>query len=57
MDHADMLLGQFSASNDKVAEAIEVVKSEWGRIATEGITPEELGGHQDLSHRVLPAAL
>lgn len=42
MDHADMLLGQFSASNDKVAEAIEVVKSEWGRIGREGVTPEEL---------------
>ena len=42
MDNADMLLGQFSASNDKVAEAIEVVKAEWGRIGTEGVTPEEL---------------
>lgn len=42
MDHADMLLGQFSASNDKVAEAIDVVKSEWGRIGREGVTPEEL---------------
>lgn len=42
MDQADMLLGQFSASNDKVAEAIEVVKAEWGRIGTEGVTPEEL---------------
>jgi zinc protease len=42
MDHADMLLGQFSASNDKVAEAIEVVKSEWGRIVSDGVTPEEL---------------
>ena len=42
MDHADMILGQFSASNDKVAEAIEVVKSEWGRLVSEGVTPEEL---------------
>lgn len=42
MDHADMLLGQFSASNDKVAEAIEVVKAEWGRIGSEGVSPEEL---------------
>ena len=42
MDHADMILGQFSASNDKVAEAIQVVKAEWGRIGTEGVTPEEL---------------
>ena len=42
MDHADMILGQFSASNDKVAEAITVVKSEWGRIGQEGVAPEEL---------------
>ncbi|WP_137109491.1 pitrilysin family protein [Rhodobacter sp. SY28-1] len=42
MDHADMLLGQFAASNDKVAEAIQVVREEWGRIVTEGVTPEEL---------------
>lgn len=42
MDHADMILGQFSASNDKVAEAVDVVKAEWGRIVSEGVTPEEL---------------
>jgi zinc protease len=42
MDRADMYLGQFSASNDKVAEAISVVRAEWARIATEGITAEEL---------------
>lgn len=42
MDHADMLLGQFAASNDKVAEAIEVVTAEWGRIVSEGVTEEEL---------------
>lgn len=42
MEHADMLLGQFSASNDKVAEAIKVVQEEWGRLVNEGVTPEEL---------------
>lgn len=42
LDHADMILGQFSASNDKVAEAIEVVKTEWARIGLEGVSPEEL---------------
>ena len=42
MEHSDMLLGQFSASNDKVAEAIKVVKDQWGKIVTEGVTPEEL---------------
>jgi zinc protease len=41
-DQADMLLGQFSASNDKVAEAIKVVQAEWSRIVSEGVTPEEL---------------
>ena len=42
MNHADMILGQFSASNDKVAEAIEVIRSEWGRFAAEPVSPEEL---------------
>lgn len=42
MEHADMLLGQFSASNDKVAEAIKVVREEWGRLVKDGVTPEEL---------------
>ena len=35
-------MGQFSASNDKVAEAIEVLRAEWTRVATDGITAEEL---------------
>lgn len=42
LDHADMILGQFSASNDKVAEAIEVVKTEWARIGLDGVSHEEL---------------
>jgi zinc protease len=42
MDQSEMILGQFSASNDKVAEAIQVLRDEWTRIATTGITPEEL---------------
>ena len=42
LDHSEMLLGQFSASNDKVAEAVTVLRAEWAKIATEGITEEEL---------------
>lgn len=42
MDHSEMLLGQFSASNDKVAEAVSVLRAEWARVATEGITDAEL---------------
>lgn len=41
-DQAEMYLGQFSASNDKVAEAKDVVRAEWARIAAEGLTEEEL---------------
>jgi zinc protease len=42
MDRAELFLGQFSASNDKVAEAIGVVRAEWAKVATEAITAEEL---------------
>lgn len=41
-DHAELLIGQFSASNDKVAEAIDVIRAEWEKIATQGITETEL---------------
>jgi zinc protease len=42
MDQADMYLGQFSASNEKVAEAIKVVRDEWAKIASDGLTEDEL---------------
>ncbi len=42
MDQADVYLGQFSASNDKVAEAITVLRAEWAKIAAEGLTEDEL---------------
>ncbi|NEY90176.1 M16 family metallopeptidase [Tabrizicola oligotrophica] len=35
-------VGQFQASNDKVAEAIKVVRDEWARMASEGVTEQEL---------------
>ncbi len=41
-DHAESLVGQFQVSNDKVAEAIDVIRAEWARIATDGVTDEEL---------------
>ena len=42
MDQAELYMGQFSASNDKVAEAIDVVRAEWARIANEGLSDQEL---------------
>ncbi len=42
MDLGELYLGQFSASNDKVAAAVKVVQDEWARIAAAGITEQEL---------------
>lgn len=42
LDQAELYLGQFSASNDKVAEAIAVVRDQWARMATEGLTEQEV---------------
>ncbi len=41
-DYADMLLGQFASANNRVAEAIDIVKDEWAKIAAEGVTETEL---------------
>lgn len=41
-DDADMLLGRLASANDRMAEAIDVIRSEWAKIATEGVTEEEL---------------
>ncbi|MFC7705737.1 M16 family metallopeptidase [Plastorhodobacter daqingensis] len=41
-DHSDMLLGQLSVPNARVAEALDIIRQEWARMAAEGITPEEL---------------
>ncbi|NKX45551.1 M16 family metallopeptidase [Roseicyclus persicicus] len=41
-DLSPTLLGQFSSSNDLVAQAIEVVQAEWADLAENGITQDEL---------------
>ncbi len=41
-DQADLMMGQMSSSNATTAQAIDVVRNEWARIATEGITAAEL---------------
>jgi zinc protease len=42
MDHGELYVGQFASANDRVAEAINVVRAEWARMAAEGLTEEEL---------------
>jgi zinc protease len=41
-DHADMLLGQVASANDRMAEAIEVIRQEWALMAENGVSAEEL---------------
>ena len=41
-DFSEQWLGSFSASNDRVAEAVGVVLDEWRRMQADGITAEEL---------------
>ena len=42
MDLGEVVAGQFSSENSKVAEAIGIVKDEWRRASEHGITAEEL---------------
>ena len=42
MDFAQAYMGQMGTANATVAESIALIRQEWQRIATEGITAEEL---------------
>jgi len=41
-DHADLWMGQVQSANNRVAEAIEVIRAQWADIAENGVTQEEL---------------
>ena len=41
-DYANMMIGQFATANDRVKEAIDVVLAEWEKVASEGVTEDEL---------------
>ncbi len=41
-DLAAIYMGSVSSANDRIAEAIAVIRDEWARIAREGVTQEEL---------------
>ncbi|WP_299847205.1 pitrilysin family protein [uncultured Roseovarius sp.] len=42
MDSAQVWMGSVSSANDRVAEAIEVIRAEWERIREDGVTEAEL---------------
>ncbi|MEX0365652.1 MAG: M16 family metallopeptidase [Ruegeria sp.] len=41
-DLASLYLGSVASANDRIAEAVEVIRDEWARAATEGVTGKEL---------------
>ncbi|WP_050930342.1 M16 family metallopeptidase [Aestuariivita boseongensis] len=41
-DLASVYMGSVASANERVAEAVEVIKAEWARMAEEGVTAEEL---------------
>jgi len=42
MDLSEMVMGAVSSQNESMAEVIEVVSTEWARMAHDGVTAEEL---------------
>jgi len=42
MDHAEVWQGAFASANEKVAEAVQVVRDVWADVAANGVTEEEL---------------
>ncbi len=41
-DYSESILGSVASGNETMAEAIEVIRAEWARMATGGVTAEEL---------------
>jgi len=41
-DHAALIIGRVATSNARVAESLDVIRSEWRRMAGGGVTTEEL---------------
>ncbi|WP_375280658.1 M16 family metallopeptidase [Pseudooctadecabacter sp.] len=45
-DFTEMYLGSVASANDRIAEAINVIRDEWALMASDGITQEELDAAQ-----------
>ena len=41
-DHADLWMGQVQSANNRIAEAISVIRDQWADISENGVTEEEL---------------
>jgi zinc protease len=41
-DFSELYIGRVASANDRIAEAIEVIRNEWARMAETGVTADEL---------------
>lgn len=41
-EHAELFLGRVASANDRIGEAVEVIRDEWAKMASDGVTPQEL---------------
>ncbi|MFW2588850.1 M16 family metallopeptidase [Sagittula sp. SSi028] len=41
-DHAELLIGQVASANDRISEAVDVIRDEWAKLAENGVTQAEL---------------
>ena len=46
MDRAALVMGQVASQNDRIAEAVDLVRAEWQRVAAEGVSAEGLAAAQ-----------
>ena len=53
-EHTQQMVGQFQASNDKVAEAIKVIRDQWADIAKNGVSQKELDDAKTYSTGAYP---
>ncbi len=44
MDYAALYMGRVASANDRVAQAVQVIRDEWIKMAENGVTAEELEG-------------
>ncbi len=42
MDHGELIMGQVRSDNSKMAEALDVIRAEWRKIAENGVSAQEL---------------
>ena len=45
-EEANMLMGQVASANDRIGEAIEVIRNEWTKMARDGVSQSELSDAQ-----------